>query len=116
MRVASGAHDSRYFCHLKFDEWVYVCLLPPQLQTAVAASPSRTLPCVTLHRAAFRTEGSFLRWEPQPHAAVPCTPYTSPPGASFKPDVAGRAFILSGRRGLHTQTMAEVARSQKCGH
>ena len=87
--------------------------LPPQLQTARAASLPRTLPCVTLHRAAFRTEGSSLRWEPQPHASAACTPYSSLLGASFKPDVAGRTCILSGRRVVQTQTMAEVARESE---
>jgi len=56
----------------------------------------RTLP--------FGTEGSLLRWEPQPHAAAPCTPYTSLLGASFKPDMAGRACILSGNRVAKVQT------------
>ena len=85
--------------HLRIGSW-----LPPPLQTAVAASRPAPCPCVTLHRAAFRTEGSLLRWEPQPHAAAPCTPYTSLLGASFKPDMAGRACILSGNRVAKVQT------------
>ena len=65
--------------------------------------------CVPVHWALLRTlpfgtEGSLLRWEPQPHAAAPCTPYTSLLGASFKPDVAGRACILSGNRVAKVQT------------
>ena len=85
----------------------------PQLQTASGLPASTQLPCVTLHRAAFRTEGSSLRWEPQPHASAACTPYSSLRGASFKPDVAGRTCILSGRRVVQTQTMAEVARESE---
>ena len=56
----------------------------------------RTLP--------FGTEGSLLRWAPQPHAAAPCTPHTSLLGASFKPDVAGRACISGGDRIAKAQT------------
>ena len=56
----------------------------------------RTLP--------FGTEGSLLRCEPQPHAAFQCTPYTSLLGASFKPDVAGRACISGGDRIAKAQT------------
>ena len=56
----------------------------------------RTLP--------FGTEGSLLRWAPQPHAAAPCTPHTSLLGASFKPDVAGRACISGGDQIAKAQT------------
>ena len=52
----------------------------------------------------FGTEGSLLRWEPQPHTAAPCTPYTSLLGASFKPDVAGCACISGGDRIAKAQT------------
>ena len=75
------------------------------------ANTARALiaPCVPVHWALLRTlpfgtEGSLLRWEPQPHAAAPCTPYTSLLGASFKPDMAGRACILSGNRVAKVQT------------
>ena len=70
-------------------------------------APLRTLPS--------GTEGSLLRWEPQPHAAAPYTPYNSLLGASFKPDLAGCACIVSGRQVVQTQTMVKVA-CQKRGH
>ena len=72
--------------------------------TARASLRSLPVHWALLRTLPFGTEGSLLRWEPQPHAAAPCTPYTSLLGASFKPDMAGRARILSGNRVAKVQT------------
>ena len=72
--------------------------------TARASLRSLPVHWALLRTLPFGTEGSLLRWEPQPHAAAPCTPYTSLLGASFKPDMAGRACILSGNRVAKVRT------------
>ena len=72
--------------------------------TARASLRSLPVHWALLRTLPFGTEGSLLRCEPQPHAAFQCTPYTSLLGASFKPDMAGRACILSGNRVAKVQT------------
>ena len=87
--------------------------LPPQLQTAREASLA---PHPALRNAAsgrFSDGGLVAEVGAAPHASAACTPYSSLLGASFKPDVAGRTCILSGRRVVQTQTMAEVARESE---
>ena len=112
MKVAMEPYGHGATCH-KFvheaDTW---------LVTSPAADRARGIPAPhpALRNAASGrfSDGGLVAevWEPQPHASAACTPYSSLLGASFKPDVAGRACILSGRQVVQTQ-MAEVARESE---
>ena len=106
--------DKGVTCHKSIDEHADRWLV-----TSPAADRARGIPAPhpALRNAASGrfSDGGLVAevWEPQPHASAACTPYSSLLGASFKPDVAGRACILSGRRVVQTQTMARVARESE---
>ena len=66
--------------------------------------------------AAVWDEGSLLRWEPQPHAAAPCTSYTPrrdhPANPTWQAALASRAEDGEGTR----RQWRRWRGSQKCGH